>query len=188
MGLLDSLGGLAGIKDALAPVRDIVAKVSRDPQAAAEAQATLLEAENALAANVLGYEKAVVLAAQSIIVAEAQSESWLTRNWRPLCMVWCMGLVTVTLGMAAFGVGMPADYQELDNQLLTLVTVGLGGYVVSRGGEKIVKTLRDTKPESLDTRGSRGVRRSRKGMAKQARKLREAGFDDEQIENILGQA
>ena len=101
-------------------------------------------------------------------------------------MIWCLALVTFVI--AADG-GLFGDISMLDEdlvaKLLNLVTVGLGGYVVSRGGEKIVKQFRESRPQTLDVLGRRGQRRIRKGRGKMAVKLKNAGFSDEQISDIL---
>lgn len=66
------------------------------------------------------------------------------------------------------------------------MTIGLGGWVVTEGGAGIVKELRQSKPEAVDTRGARGLRRSRKELARDAVRLRDAGFDEDRIGEILG--
>ena len=76
-------------------------------------------------------------AAAAAVVAEAQGESWLQRNWRPMVMLWFSFLI----GAYWFGfvpVGMPVSAVE---GLFTLVQIGLGGYVIGRSGEKIAKTI-----------------------------------------------
>ena len=74
-------------------------------------------------------------AATSIILAEANGESWLQRNWRPMMMLWFAGLV------GAHWLGYTPDNlsQDTINHLLTIVQVGIGGYVLGRSGEKIVR-------------------------------------------------
>lgn len=79
---------------------------------------------------------AVELEAQmKVIVAEAQSESWLTRCWRPITML------ALTACVVAHWLGFtPPNLDEASiDGLLTLVQIGLGGYVVSRGAEKTAK-------------------------------------------------
>ena len=74
-------------------------------------------------------------AAASIIVAEAQGESWLQRNWRPLTMMTFVGLIVSTwLGFAAPGLS-----HELELKLFDIVQIGLGGYVIGRSAEKLMK-------------------------------------------------
>lgn len=73
--------------------------------------------------------------AASVIKAEANSESWITRSWRPITMLTFVALVAAHwLGFTAPNIS-PAEIASL----LDIVKIGLGGYMVSRGGEKIVK-------------------------------------------------
>lgn len=73
-----------------------------------------------------------------IITAEAQGESWLQRNWRPILMLWFAGLV------GAHWLGFTPDNMDISvvNSLLDIVQVGIGGYVLGRSGEKIVKAYK----------------------------------------------
>ena len=74
-------------------------------------------------------------AAASVITAEATSESWLTRSWRPITMLTFVGLVAAHwLGFTA-----PNITPEEIAALLDIVKIGLGGYMVSRGAEKTMK-------------------------------------------------
>ena len=73
--------------------------------------------------------------AASVITAEAQSESWITRSWRPITMLTFVALV------AAHWLGFTAENISPDeiSSLLDIVKIGLGGYMVSRGAEKSIK-------------------------------------------------
>ena len=70
--------------------------------------------------------------AAKIVLAEAQG-SWLQRNWRPLLMVTFAALVVAHW----FGLTAPNIPESVQNSLLNIVMVGVGGYVVGRSGEKI---------------------------------------------------
>ena len=73
--------------------------------------------------------------AASVIKAEANSESWLTRTWRPITMLTFVALVAAHwLGFTA-----PNITPEEIAALLDIVKIGLGGYMVSRGAEKSIK-------------------------------------------------
>ena len=71
-------------------------------------------------------------ASAKIVLAEAQG-SWLQRNWRPLLMVTFAGLIVAHW----FGLTAPNIPESVQNSLLNIVMVGVGGYVVGRSGEKI---------------------------------------------------
>lgn len=72
--------------------------------------------------------------AARIITAEAGSESWLTRSWRPIVMIWLMVLLSWWfLGLA------PAVVDSYIDKFLQLLTVGVGGYVFGRSAEKFAR-------------------------------------------------
>lgn len=74
-------------------------------------------------------------AAAEIIVAEAKGESWLQRNWRPLLMIW----FAILIGAHWMGFTAPNISDDVLNHLLDIVKIGIGGYVIGRSTEKIVK-------------------------------------------------
>ena len=79
--------------------------------------------------------------ATSIIIAEASGESWLQRNWRPMLMLWFAGLVGAHwLGFTPAGLG-----EETVIKLLDIVQIGIGGYVLGRSGEKMMKAYKGGK-------------------------------------------
>lgn len=73
-----------------------------------------------------------------IIQAEINGESWLQRNWRPLLMLWFAGLV----GAHWLGFTAPNITDPIVDKLLSIVQVGIGGYVVGRSAEKVAKVWR----------------------------------------------
>ena len=76
-------------------------------------------------------------AAAKIVLAEAQG-GWLQRNWRPLLMVTFAGLIVAHW----FGFTAPNIPESVQNSLLNIVMVGVGGYVVGRSGEKIAEKFK----------------------------------------------
>lgn len=90
-----------------------------------------------LANELLSANTEVTKAASAVIMAEAQGESWLQRNWRPLLMIW----FSILIGGYWFGF-VPANMPiSVVQDLFTLVQIGVGGYVVGRTGEKIAASL-----------------------------------------------
>lgn len=96
-------------------------------------QAEQLKAQITLAAMHEG--RSELEGAVKIITAEAQGESWLQRNWRPLLMLWFAGLV----GAHWMGFTPPNLPESVVVSLLDIVQVGVGGYVLGRSAEKVVK-------------------------------------------------
>ena len=101
-------------------------------------QAEQLKADIAMQAMKQDSEE--LQAATSIILAEATGDSWLQRNWRPLLMLWFAGLV----GAHWLGFTPPNLPEAVVINLLDIVQVGVGGYVLGRSGEKMVKAYKET--------------------------------------------
>ena len=74
----------------------------------------------------------------SIITAEAKG-GWLQRNWRPMLMLTFAGLVVAHW----FGFTAPNIPESVQNSLLNIVLVGMGGYIVGRSGEKIMDKFKE---------------------------------------------
>lgn len=78
-----------------------------------------------------------------IIVAEAESEHPLTSQWRPITMLVFVFIIAnnyiiAPYMSALFSVEVPT--LELTKDMWELIKIGLGGYVLSRGVEKSVKS------------------------------------------------
>lgn len=79
------------------------------------------------------------LEAQSkIILAEAQGESALQRNWRPILMLVIVAIVGNNYLVAPYlsAMGLNAAMLELPERLWDLMTLGVGGYIGGRSVEK----------------------------------------------------
>ncbi|MGS2743592.1 3TM-type holin [Halomonas sp. LS-001] len=117
-------GPLFGVIDKAVTDKDEAARLKQ------EIQAQLIESDNS-----------ALKAQMQVILAEAQGESWLQRNWRPLLMVTIVAiignnyLIAPYLG-AMFGIGLQL---ELPERLWDAITIGMGGYVVGRSVEKGIR-------------------------------------------------
>ncbi|MBI9112807.1 holin family protein [Maridesulfovibrio ferrireducens] len=78
-----------------------------------------------------------------VMLAE-MSGNWLQRSWRPILMLTIIAIVANNYllypYMALFWAEAPR--LELPPQLWSLMELGLGGYVVGRSTEKVIKTWR----------------------------------------------
>jgi len=84
---------------------------------------------------------AIVNAQRDVLVAEISGESWLQRNWRPLLMMICIVIVAnnyIIYPYLSFFTEKTVVL-ELPPDLWALMKIGVGGYIASRGGEKITK-------------------------------------------------
>ena len=133
-----------------------------------KAKAILLKAQNDLSVHALAYEKDVIFAQRDIIVAEAKSQSPLARNIRPLSLLTFL----IVFGnnyilypyLRLFWPDMPE--LPLPTQFWTAFMVMIGGYVASRGAEKIVGKIKETGSEDLMT--AKEMRAKRKLLKAQA--------------------
>lgn len=74
-----------------------------------------------------------------IIKAEAQSESWLAANWRPLMML-TFGWLIVSRW---YGWAAPNLTQDEYMKLWDIVYLGINGYIVGRSAEKVIPPVVD---------------------------------------------
>ena len=96
-----------------------------------DAKARLLEQQTMLTMKVLDYEAQIMGLQGSIVKAEAESKHWLVATWRPITMLTFLGL---TVGDSLGWLPNP-----LRDEAWTLLQLGLGGYVVGRSAEKVMK-------------------------------------------------
>jgi predicted MFS family arabinose efflux permease len=110
-------------------------------------QAKKLKADMAMAAMSMDHSEFETLIKEqaSIIKAEATGQSWLQRNWRPLLMLIIMVIIANNYiffpYLSLFTT--KAVMLDLPVYMWDLIKLGVGGYVVGRSGEKIVKVWKD---------------------------------------------
>ena len=73
-----------------------------------------------------------------VIVAEAKGESWLQRSWRPIVMLVFTALVVCRW----LGWTTPDLSEAVELKLFSIVQLGIGGYIASRGIEKVADKIR----------------------------------------------
>ena len=79
--------------------------------------------------------------AASIIQAEASSKHWLTATWRPALMWICILVIFnnyILMPFANLIFGTSLDLQ-IPDPMWNLLTIGVGGYIAGRSGEKIAQ-------------------------------------------------
>lgn len=100
-----------------------------------------------LQAQMLQHSAEIEKAAASVVVAEAKGESWLQRNWRPVTMMSFVVIVVNNYIAVPWlqTIGLPAVSLDIPPDMWSLLQIGIGGYIVSRGAEKGIKNWKDTK-------------------------------------------
>lgn len=79
-------------------------------------------------------------AASDVILAEAESEHWITASWRPILMLTITAIVATNfllLPVLNWFIDAPVPLLELPEQFWNLLIVGVGGYTVGRSAEKV---------------------------------------------------
>jgi len=121
-----------GIVDQAVPDKDLREKLKSDIQT------------NLMQLDYSAFEKEIDARAK-IIVSESEGQSWLQRNWRPILMLVIVAIVAnnylIFPYLALFT--DKAVLLELPEKLFNLMAIGVGGYVLGRSGEKIMKTFKN---------------------------------------------
>lgn len=133
-----------GLAALLGPLGEIINKVVKDPNEAARIKAEVTS-------QMLNAEGEFYKAAGSIITAEAKGESWMQRNWRPLTMLTFVFIIANNYILTPyaefigswFGLGLHVPTLPIPDGMWTLLQIGIGGYIASRGGEKMIKSIQD---------------------------------------------
>lgn len=121
------------VAGALSPLISFADGLVHSGEEKAEAQQKLQELAQAVIQDVSAHVTATIEAQRDVIVAEAKGHSWLQRNWRPITALWFAGLI----GAHWLGFTAPNLTEPVILSLLGLVKIMIGGYVGSRGIEKI---------------------------------------------------
>jgi len=115
-----------GIVDKLVEDKDLARKIK------AELESKIIEIANT-------QFLALLKAQSSVIIAEAQGESWMQRNWRPLLMLVFVVIIANNYIIAPYLSLFFVKSVTLDvpAQMWKLLSLGVSGYVVGRSCEKI---------------------------------------------------
>ena len=128
---------LGFIGEIFKPAADLIDNLHTSTEEKLTLKNKLAVIENTMTAKTIEYETKLLAAKTSIITAEATGESWMQRNWRPITMLTFLALVVCdSFGWLA---------NPLASEAWTLLQIGLGGYVTSRGVEKVVGKLKAAK-------------------------------------------
>lgn len=83
----------------------------------------------------------ILKAQQAIIVAEAQSESWIARSWRPYTSAIFTLLIVYAMVAPSFGIDVKLAADAIPDKLWDVMLFCLGGYVGGRSLEKVAKVI-----------------------------------------------
>lgn len=119
---------------------EIIGKFVADPNAKLQLQRELAEAEQAFRMKMLDADMNLAQQQAQTIMAEAKSDSWLARNWRPMLMLTFTFVVAWNFIVAPlFHVGKT----DIPPDMWDLLKLGITGYIVGRSAEKIAPAVAD---------------------------------------------
>lgn len=127
-----TIGGLFSVG------KSLISRIWPDPREQAEQLHKLTELQQKGDLAEMQAHIQVLQGRMSIIQTEAKSEHFLTANWRPITMLTFVALIVLRM----FGLTDDSISEAEYLKLWGLVELGLGGYVVSRGVEKAMKTYK----------------------------------------------
>lgn len=124
-----------GWGDAVQGVTDLVGQFVEDKDKANELEAKIKN-------KLLSLEQEVITAQRDVIVAEANSQSFLARNWRPIMMLTFVFIIANNYIFFPYIslFGGEAIKLEIPEDMWSLLKIGVGGYVMGRSGEKMVES------------------------------------------------
>jgi len=116
------------------PVADLIDDLQTSDEEKANLRIAIMATQVEMGSKLLEYEKGRLEAQQKIIEAEAKSGHAITSIWRPVTMLTFLALiVSYWLGYTPENVT-----PEQVSDLMDLIKLGLGGYVIGRSAEKVV--------------------------------------------------
>lgn len=91
----------------------------------------------------MDYQARLVEAQSKVITAEATSDSWMAKNWRPLTMLTFVFLVVCRWTGILQVLGFPPVMvtEAIEKELWLIIQIGLGGYIGGRSVEKVAEVV-----------------------------------------------
>ena len=129
------------VSNIIGPVASLIDSLHTSDEEKLIMKAKLMEIEKDTISKAIDFEETLINAKRDIIVAEAQGESWLQRNWRPILMLVCVIIVAnnyIVFPYLHLVFPESVIMLELPDWLWKLMMLGVGGYIAGRSGEKIV--------------------------------------------------
>lgn len=97
-----------------------------------------------ITAQILSNDSELLKATSQVITAEAQGESWIQRNWRPITMLVFVFIIANNYVLAPYAMALiewEIPTLAIPQGMWGLLQLGIGGYIASRGAEKVAHTM-----------------------------------------------
>ena len=115
------------------PAADLIDDLHTSEEEKLQVKQKMFEIQAAAFIEAEKYESELLEAKKTIITAEAQSQSVIARNWRPITMLTFLALVVLD--------ALAILPNALAPEAWTLLQIGLGGYVIGRSAEKVTNVI-----------------------------------------------
>jgi len=119
-----------GVSGAINSVGNAVDNLITSDEEKGKISLELLELKSKIITTLVDAEQEIAEQRAKVIKSEAEGKSWLQRMWRPLTMVTFLGLIVLDM--------FEILTKDLPEQAWTLLSIGMGGYIVGRSAEKVV--------------------------------------------------
>ena len=119
------------------PTKEIVKSIGNTVDNLTTTDEEKLKLKNELS-NIVINGLSEALRSRSEIVSSESKGMWIQRAWRPI-MALSFGFIVVYSKFIAPAFGLPNS--ELEDNFWTLLELMIGGYVISRGIEKVAETV-----------------------------------------------
>lgn len=125
------------VKDLFSPAKELIDEVHTSDEERLKLHNELATIQGDVASRLLDYQEKLDSIQAEVVKTEANSQSWLTRNWRPVTMINFL----VIINLYWFGIEPEGVSDEVIVKLFDIIQFGLGGYVVGRSVEKAATTI-----------------------------------------------
>jgi len=130
--ILQSLDFISGI---MKPATDLVDELITTDEERLQLRNALKKLEMDILVKDIEIHKQLNDLKTKTIIAEINSDSWLSRSWRPITML------TFLLLIVFYVLGWVKIESSFAIEFLNLVKIGLGGYVIGRSAEKTTASI-----------------------------------------------
>lgn len=138
---MNPLSFLTGkVSDVITAVGGVLDKVTTTDAERLDAKNQLFKLHSDLTLGLAEADTKIAEAQSKVLIAEATSESWLTRNWRPILMLTFTGILLHNYVLAPI-FGLPST--DMPSDLWQVIKIGVGGYIASRGVENVASYAPD---------------------------------------------
>lgn len=141
------------VGDLIAAGKDLIKSYfppDMSPEERAKAEAQLAALEQKAKAQALDFQVEMEDQLTERLKTDMASDSWLSKNIRPLVLVYLMAAWTIFAGFSMYEQEVDPAYVEMLKQMLM---AAFGFYFVSRGAEKITQILKGS-PRSSKAKAS----------------------------------